>query len=450
VKEVVEKLIDQFKVAPPAAVRGFRDCLTRNPDAFRQVVFEVIAEGRDQAVTNYLTALLAHHHLLIPWLVRPEYFTAEQAIEISRKLVKYDPTTAATFTHLLSDMALRMDRDEVSALRILAIHGAVSSHPSTPLLTRFLNSASARVRSKAALLIGRVNRSVQWVKNQLEQSDPRLRANALESLWGVTTPEACELFRTAASDPVRRVAGNAVIALYKAGEVESLSLLAQFLTRPESDWQATAAWAAGESGDVRFLDDLEKSAATGDATAKRNAKRAQERIRQRSLDLEQAGRLDVVAVNAVGAGMERRARVSVVKNLSGVERHVRGLRATDFVIRSNGKPVLSYSVTEHPSATSLALGVVWPWEAERSAVAKAAWTKAAETLTDLKRQCDCWSVLQYVESSDVDVVVATHHGPTANAIVKLDLSSEVVVQKPFTEEALLTAIRRMLDARNAE
>jgi len=398
--------------------------LNKNPDAFRTAAFDIIREGIDPSLADYLTALLAHHYLLVPWLIRPEFFTVEQAIRISERLVKYDPTAASTFTHLLSDMALRLDVHEDTVLRILAILGAVSAHPSTPLLTRFLNSANERVRSKAALLMGRVNHSVRWVENQLRQPDSRLRANALESLWGVATAEACAMFREAAKDGAPRVAGNAAAALYKAGQVDSLALLTELMDRPEPAWQATAAWAMGESGDARFVKHLERAAQSALAGPKENAQHALERIQKRNREKEAAGRLDVAAVETTGSDRNRRRiRISVWQK-GPPPRPLRALPATDFVVREQGEPVFDYTVAELPIAASLAIGVVWPWHAD-GASAKA----AAETLLGQKRQGDVWSIVPYVHSAEREVLSEAHHGPAAPRIVKLNLAAEVKVEK---------------------
>ena len=83
-----------------------------------------------------------------------------------------------------------------------------------PSLMRLLRNANPHLRSKAALMIGRGSRSLTWAKRRLTDSDTRVRANAVEALWGMDTPEARELLDAASRDGNNRVAGNAWLGLY--------------------------------------------------------------------------------------------------------------------------------------------------------------------------------------------------------------------------------------------
>ena len=58
---------------------------------------------------------------------------------------------------------------------------------------------------KVARMAGRLLRNLRWLEMRLSDPDPRVRANAVESLWGVNSPEARSLFLTAARDPHHRV-----------------------------------------------------------------------------------------------------------------------------------------------------------------------------------------------------------------------------------------------------
>ena len=66
-------------------------------------------------------------------------------------------------------------------------------------------------------MIGRGSKSTKWVMGRLSESDPRVRANAIESMWGVDTPEARTLLNFAVSDANNRVAGNALLGSVPPG-----------------------------------------------------------------------------------------------------------------------------------------------------------------------------------------------------------------------------------------
>jgi hypothetical protein len=112
------------------------------------------------------------------------------------------------------------------------------------------------VASKAALLAGKLIQSGDWFVDRLLDSDPRVRANAVEALWGLDHEAAVDLFRRAARDPAGRVAANAWYGLYQAGRVESMSGLVRMAAEDDASRQASAAWAMGQTGDPRFIPTL--------------------------------------------------------------------------------------------------------------------------------------------------------------------------------------------------
>jgi len=77
-----------------------------------------------------------------------------------------------------------------------------------------VNSSNARIRSKARFLIGRRVQNPKWFKEHLHAMDPRVRANIVEALWGVDSPEMLSILWQATKDSNNRVPGNAMFGLH--------------------------------------------------------------------------------------------------------------------------------------------------------------------------------------------------------------------------------------------
>src|SRR5581483_2076277 len=125
-----------------------------------------------------------------------------------------------------------------------------------PSLVRLLRHPNPHIRSKAVLLIGRGNRSPKWIRQRLVDTDPRVRANAAEALWGVGTEEARDLLHSLVGDSNNRVAGNAVLGLYRLGDCAMITEILELAVHESAMFRATAAWVMGETGDPRFTEAL--------------------------------------------------------------------------------------------------------------------------------------------------------------------------------------------------
>jgi hypothetical protein len=135
----------------------------------------------------------------------------------------------------------------VSAERALEALTRIEEEPGLWGLIRYLaHHPSAHLRSKIALLVGRANPDVERVRSLMATSDGRLRANAVESLWGSSDPAVLELFRSAANDPYSRVAVNALVGLSRAGDMAAHERLARWASFEDSPRRAGALWALAE------------------------------------------------------------------------------------------------------------------------------------------------------------------------------------------------------------
>ena len=73
-------------------------------------------------------------------------------------------------------------------IRVLAVLETVCTTPRLLVHILGLKHLEGRVRSKLTLMIGRLTGDPQWLRTQLEDENPRVRANAIEGVWDRASP----------------------------------------------------------------------------------------------------------------------------------------------------------------------------------------------------------------------------------------------------------------------
>lgn len=145
-------------------------------------------------------------------------------------------------------------------------------------LIQFLNHPHDKVRSKAALMLGRSNWNLTRLESLLASEDSRLRANAVESLWGHRHEDVRKILWNATEDPSGRVVINALLGLCLVRDREAHSLLVRLAEASDPALRSGAAWAMGESGDQEFGEALEKLATDGHAKVRAMAEKSQKKL----------------------------------------------------------------------------------------------------------------------------------------------------------------------------
>jgi hypothetical protein len=159
--------------------------------------------------------------------------------------------------------------DGIVIQRALAVFDAAGlGNRLLPMLIQLLRKSDVKVRSKVALILGRGNRQVAWA---MEDPDPRVRANAVESLWEAERGLALRAFWKAIHDSDNRVAGNAILGLLRLGDPGAHAPLEQMSKHRSPQFRATAAWVMGQSGDASFHPTLEQMMADPDEGVRGNA-----------------------------------------------------------------------------------------------------------------------------------------------------------------------------------
>jgi len=433
-------LVQSFDRQPGPSRAEITKLLERDEKAFFDGAIQVMKTGGPPRGVQLVASLLVSSGLIQQALAEPS-LTLEQAISLGRLALQSEPTTDINLARQLVEDSATVDTH--SASRLIDILSAISSgNRITPFLMRLMRHGDPTIRSKAVLFIGRSSRSVKWVQSRLSESDPRTRASAIEALWGVESSEARELLRTAAHDGNNRVAGNAIIALFRMGDVWMVPELFKMASSESALFRATAAWIMGETGDPRFKENLAKLVGESESMVRRRAFLALTRLKaatqaRQGLEWRVAGRFQPPS-----GGNWRQVRVEV----AAAEGPLPLLLPTHFALFEDGKPILQYQVEERP-AEAVALSLLLP---RSGGAAPATWLPGVTAALKWKRPSDLWQVLHYLSPAEA-AGSSRADGELAAFLPEKEAITAALSQPPAKLEAsdFWNAIRRCVQSANA-
>jgi HEAT repeat protein len=192
--------------------------------------------------------LLWSNPVMVASLIEPAILPLAAAIRFAKRWQPFDPLLDIKLLHAAfpSEDGGVHDVDIERARRALALvtELPVDRHILVPLV-RLLCSPDSQVRSKAAAIYGRTSKNPEWVRKKLAETDARVRANAVESLWGADSEPARAVLKEASRDRNHRVAANALIGLHRSGADVTVSLQ-QMASGADPLMRAASAYAMGQ------------------------------------------------------------------------------------------------------------------------------------------------------------------------------------------------------------
>ena len=400
---VLEKLIadlsqavEAFAEHDPHSTKVLDQLSSADPLKFFAAGFHVVATTKSSPGSQYLVVLLAKDKRLGNWLLDPKACTLKEAIAVARAAADARVHLQATFEMALNK-ALQNQASAANADRILRnlnLLEAIGSHSCwNSFQVELMAYPDKVVRSKAALLIGRSSKNADWIVRRLLDRDPRVQANAVESLWGLDGVETKPHFLEALKSKNNRVFGNAAVGLYRLGEPSIIRVLLEATKHPEPLFQLSALWAIGQTQDPRFLPALTLQFKSAQGKLRLALAGAMSRIRQREQSAVKANPLHMDIGPVV---MEPDGKRRLVVTLSTrPAKNLSGLKPTEFLIWENGSPVEDYRVRLiSPSDHALA-GFVAPWFESPGEPLEKAVREGLQQCLVMKRSDDLWRVDRY-------------------------------------------------------
>jgi hypothetical protein len=198
------------------------------------------------------TADLLQVGIIVPDLCDLSRYPLQQALRIARQRCTERTSYDLQIFQFLNQYLSFSDIDLLVVERAVDILCEIAP---TPRLLSILRSAmennDPQIRSKSALLLINKIESPSLLQKLITDSDARVRANAIEALWGRQTVAAEEVFRKGLLDLHHRVAANAVYGLLLIDPEKYRANLEVLANHTEPNRRGGAAWIIGKIGDIR-------------------------------------------------------------------------------------------------------------------------------------------------------------------------------------------------------
>lgn len=323
--------------------KAIREIYLLDPDAFPPMVLEVLGSAPDSPGAQFLVAILASKPDWLRSVCDPVKHTLDQSLDLMRRAHKVDSLAVLKLADILAQPVSSTDAEARFAARVFAVLKESPPPVALPALRQLSRCPNARIRSKAVLLMGRIYQNPKFVDRGVFEQDPRVAANAVESLWGITDSSVRDAFVNAALDPRHRIAANGIVGLYLMGDECSIPFLFHLSDSEKPLARAAAAWAMGRLEDPRFLPRLARLRDDLDPLIRQGAFRSIARIRKYLTKLEAAGSMIVQLRDVECRAGVHRVTVLVTKE----EQVVTGLDARQFVVWNGPDLVEEFSAVFH-------------------------------------------------------------------------------------------------------
>jgi hypothetical protein len=394
-KAKILSLVWDFDRDPAGNAWLIRDFVAARPKALYDVAMELLVMKNETHGADYVISLLATGDQLLKALCDPRV-NREQALRLGRAAAQKDPRVDVLLGRHLADRAYTITSASCppELQRILEVIAEISDGSRIlPFLMTLARQPNPHVHSKALLLIGRVSRNAKWLQNRLSDPDPRARANAIESVWGLDAPEIRDLLRGLLQDADNRAAGNALVGLYQLGDCAAVSALYEMCAHESYRFRATAAWAIGEVGDPRFRKQLARLVGESNPLVRARAFSALTRMRTAERNVSDREWQVCAAASGTATAEQWQCFVHVT---SADRQEIPVLLPTQLVPFENGEPVMRYSAEcrEISEVTSIA------WLAPGTEDAHGSrWGRGVTACLEWKRIADAWAFLRYGSAS---------------------------------------------------
>jgi HEAT repeats len=316
-----------------------------------------------------------------------------QCMALAQKTMACDPRFDVTFLEFLQRPPAGKTSEEVLFHAGLDILDLISEGDRlVPGVLKILKHPNPKVRSKAALFIGSRTQNLAWAASRAQEYDARVRANIIESLYGINSDFVQQIFRNNANDENNRVAGNAVLGLYLLGDTSAIPLIHELARHPDSRFRNTSAWLMGRTGDPRFAQSFSELMNDPDELVRAQAFKGLGEVRKalRASATRPELRAGIVKVSTE----EMPHLIATLHDGSG--QPVRGLRPTSFILKAGtpARPVRQFTVDEYDCRSSLSVAFVLCLPEQDEAAAEARFVQAIQACNGLRRPKDRWAVVK--------------------------------------------------------
>jgi HEAT repeats len=390
-------LLESFSEKDTVGKQSLSQLLASDPRVFGSSATKVLAKSQPSPGVRYLVHLLMKGKMLPATLLDARIGELKEALA-ALQVVAASGTNLQPMLELALNKSLQDQSSPENTHRILRLLELLAAIAPPAFWNSFQLELMAHpdrlVRSKAALVIGRSGKNAAWIGRRFMDRDARVQAAAVEALWALEPADSRALLLTASKSKFNRVAGNAILGLYRIGDLKSVRLLLDMARQREAPaFRLSALWAIGETQDPRFLPFLLEQFKTSDGKERLAVTRAMASIRRREKANAEAGALRL-RIRHAQVGQDGKRRFNFMLS-SQPARDFSSLGPREFALWEAGQLIEHYEVKLSGAPAVLAVGFVAPRFTSNADPYRNALTLAWNQSSASKRSDDVWRIDRY-------------------------------------------------------
>jgi len=259
IENYVDRAVQEFDANPVA--KGFlRRLADEKPETFLTIAMRHLGSDEVSSAHNFLATLAVRHEDITDYLANPSTTTREVAQKLFRRFLAVDHSFDVKLARKLPDRYFSNDHGALTGTRATRALDILDYNSQgrrlLPILGHLPNSPDANLAAKGVLFVGRRVQNPAWSSQLLSRPDARIRANAVEALWGMETPSAIQILEQCLEDKNNRVQGNALLGLHLARRPGVETQVISLSRTTSAPHRSTAAWVMGRMEQERWIDVL--------------------------------------------------------------------------------------------------------------------------------------------------------------------------------------------------
>jgi hypothetical protein len=305
----------------------------------------------------------------------------------SRVDPKLPPTWAQNLSHLIEQVSATKPVEGI-ARRLEILARCLDPLRAASLLGKMSSHSDPRIRSKAALLLLKVDPAADLLP-LLEDENPRVRSNGLESMWGRQDASALDRFEQHSTRPHIRESVNALLGLHRAGQLAARRRLIESAETADTRHQLAAIWAMGQTQDPRLLAYLQQKLRDSSGPKHTSMLRAARRIKQFQAECAALPSLFLEPQNYQSLGLGRIELSLTLLNSNGLPVLPDQIFPTQFLLRYGGTILDHFQLKYQKADSRMDVAILAPKSSPRLQLRL---QESLEMAFETRRSTDSWAV----------------------------------------------------------
>lgn len=441
---VIEEIESQFAANPVLSLRRLRELKTADFRSFVASAAIFLSTGKVGRMARLILHLIRENEAAFDQLLfADDTLASDTAVSIANLAAREDPKLPPRW---IAELQTEIENGALEGkveriIRRLEILANCSDLIRlAPTLAKLCAHDDARIRSKAVLLAAQLPNGTTTL-NAIADIDERVRANAIEAMWGRSDKQALEIFQVGSRDPYHRSAANSLLGLHRAGQLSAIQGMLNMAEDVEPLFSSAGIWAMGHSRDPRFLEYVQQRLRDTTDLRKHPLVKAARLIKQNKDQILSLPRLNLELIRFECGGLGTTEFAFLVLNSKGRAVSPVAIQPNHFLVHNGERRIEQFRVDIKGNTQPFHLLFLLPMAELRSASFPEQLDQAMELAIHAKRNEDLWAIERYQTSSCSDIrsaasiefsssgkcLVADQLGSTQRARNKFEASVEELI-----------------------